>query len=149
MAIINIKGRESIKISNDRARELKDLLFDANQPRNLLIDLGSWSGELGSVRSIELDKDEVKGEPVENIEKRQQEERELLEKFVRLPAEEKARIQKIENWARFGTYYLLNHGAKPSEDLEVRVQQAVIEYYREHDIAHYVPKEVFADLLKM
>lgn len=63
MARIRIKGRtEEIIVDNDKARRIKARW--AGDPQNNItkadrgdiLDLGEWSGEYGSIRSIELDR---------------------------------------------------------------------------------------------
>lgn len=62
MANIKIKGRtESIIISNDLAKKIKLLKFGDENGNNKasstdLIDLGEWAGEIGEIRSIEIEK---------------------------------------------------------------------------------------------
>lgn len=65
MALIEIKGRkEKIVIDNMRAVKIKVLRFgdiDGNgavDPKDG-IDLGDWAGEIGMIRSVEIEKSKI------------------------------------------------------------------------------------------
>lgn len=69
MAKIVIKQREdAIFIENERAQKIKDRWLDENVPRTTMVEIshgkGSWCGTLGSIASIDIEKDIPKPKPV-------------------------------------------------------------------------------------
>lgn len=65
LSSIHIKGKvEPILISADRAKIIKQKWAGDNPvPRNQVLDLGSWCGEYGQIKSIEIEKPKKYDDP--------------------------------------------------------------------------------------
>ena len=92
MAHIKIKGRlEPITVSNERAIRLKALRFGdpykklSPAPLTDVVDLGDWSGEIGRISEVELDRRQSSVAP-----------QEISENELRKTSQELAKLKPIK-----------------------------------------------------
>lgn len=153
MARIKIRGRqEYIEIENDRAKKLKLLKFgDDTHPAAApteLVDLGDWSGELGRVVEIEMTKkDDSEARRREEEAEKQRKEKEEAERWLKLPAEEKAKPATM-----FETIYCLRttgqfRGEVPA-DIAKKAYEIRVAWFKKNPSSTHCPQSEYpADIL--
>lgn len=135
-------------MSNEKVKVVKKLRFGERLPDGNIygkanpnedIDLGLWCGEIGQIRSIELEKEiqpQVDAKINEDIEAKKAD-----EAWIRQPVEQKAR-----HYEYFKIYWSSRHEFKkveiPQEVLD-KVYQIQLEYFQAHPDVSIVPSENF------
>lgn len=150
-ALIKVKGRlDPIRVSDEIAQSVKTKWADMeNVPRNAIIDLGEWAGELREIKSIDIEKENFNGEPVTNIDKTKEEEKEAIKNFQNLTPEEKIK-RSYSRLIHFGfrtRYKLENEQLEPSPELMKTAEETALAYFREHPEAYAIPAEIWQPLL--
>jgi hypothetical protein len=142
MASVHIaRKREPVIIANDRAKQLKEKLLDSRVPRETMVDLGTWMGSIGEIKSIEIEEDISRHHTaIEDIGK---DEERGAEEFRKLPIAEKAGML-----SEFVFHYQKTHEFKrpPFEVLE-KARKIQTNYYQANPEALFVPSEEFKDLI--
>lgn len=148
MAYIYIRGRKDpLTVSNERARNIKKARFGDAEGKGVVdprtgVDLGDWAGEIGMIRIVETEREK------KYIDKSADEERERLieeEKWLALPAEEKAR-----GLGMFKIGWSVAHGfsqSDPPQAILDKAYQIQLKYFRENPKALRTPREIFQELL--
>lgn len=153
MGLIHIKNRkEPIRVSNDRAAQVKKIRFGTVMPDGSVIgkadprddlDLGGWCGEIGQVRAVEIEP-EVKAR-VDDSAQEDEEVRKRNESWLRQTPEKKA-----EHMEYFKICWSSRHGFARVEiprDVLDKAYKIQVEYYRQNPRALMTPSEKFNAIL--
>lgn len=138
------KKMEPFKVSDERGAKVKALLLNDEQPRDTIIDLGDWTGELREIKSVIREAEEARpqGIPVAEIEAREKREKEAIETFRRLPPEEKAKYRDTEIISSFSLHFKFDTGHEPPPALVEEVRMFVREYFIQNPEALNVPRDL-------
>lgn len=150
-ALLKIKGRlDSLRITDEDAKSLKSLWLDVEgTPRNKLIDLGEWAGELRSILSIDIEENK---EPSGGMAKAETEEKDyqaFLEAFKALSPEQKLEKKRYEliQFTFRRHYKFANAQVEPTSERIKQAEALVVKYFTDNPEAVSVPPEIFKPLL--
>jgi len=144
--LIFIKKKiDPIRISNERGLKVKQLWLDDNTPRDTVVDLGEWAGELNQIKAIESEKEAPAptGRSLKDIEAEEQKRKEEMEAFKKLPPEDK--WEKLKGWL-IGSFemqwkFVTDWQGKPSEDHIEDFKREAFYYFDKNPEATKMPTE--------
>ena len=143
--LIYIKKKvEPYKVTDERGAKVKALLVNDEMPRDTIIDLGDWTGELREIKSVirEAEEKRPQGRPIADIEAEEKRRNEQTEKFRSLPAEEKAKLLDNELIGSYKTYASLSGAPVPTDEQIEKVRMFVREYFINNPEALNVPRDL-------
>lgn len=139
------KKADPIKLSLERGLKVKQLWLDENTPRDTVVDLGEWAGELNQIKAIESEKETPvsTGRSLKDIEAEEQKRKEEMEAFKKLPSEEKLKrslgwlIGSFEMQWKFATDWK----GLPNEDQIEDFKIEAFDYFEKNPDATKIPTE--------
>jgi hypothetical protein len=150
-AIIQIKKRQDpIFVSRDRGIKIKEYLLNEKIPRDTLLDLGEWSGELREIRSVEVEEERSRNDVVTAADMEADEQKRLdgIESFRALPAGEKFKHISGYQTTSFEIKFKFLSTRKPTEAEIERFRGELLAYLEANPAALRMEPEVIGAFVK-
>ncbi len=147
--LIYIKKRsDPIEVSYDRGVKIKELWLSEGTPRDTVIDLGEWAGEIREIKAVAGSKPEKSDgmKPVDALDQDEARYKEEIEKFRALPADKKAKSKDGEILRSYRMSYKFDTDSEPSEKLIEEVRMFVREYFIQNPEALDVPRDLIKSI---